>query len=232
MDLPTPDDTSRAEDHPDVSRESGPSFCDLGCLSNLAVLIGVFLYGFLIGCLRFGFGGVAGGGGGVGRGDSPMGIQGGLNAAETLLMGFFLLPILPIVVWIVGAAAYKAYKNRPFMNEGPKTLAVFLILAATALLVTIYRFFATGGAGSISGGMSVVDNLELLILAALVILYPVSLVYQLGGLEHLLRVVLLVILYPDSLVYQWYKVAADMADEEGNNADPAGKRKFFLDEDE
>jgi fatty acid desaturase len=25
---------------------------------------------------------------------------------------------------------------------------------------------------------------------------------------------------------------ADMADEEGNNADPAGKRKFFLDEDE
>jgi hypothetical protein len=29
------------------------------------------------------------------------------------------------------------------------------------------------------------------------------------------------------------KVAADMADEEGNKAaDPAGKRKFFLDEDE
>ena len=176
--LPTPDDTSRAEDRPDASREGGPSFFDLGCLSNLAVLIGVFLCGCLVGCLSFGFGGPAGGGGGGGRGDSPMGIQGGLNAAGILLIGFFFLPILPIVVWIVAAAAYKAYKNRPFMNEGPKTLALFLILAATALLVTIYRFFATGGAGSISGGMSVVDNLELLILAALVILYPVSLVYR------------------------------------------------------
>ena len=101
-----------------------------------------------------------------------------MNAAIFLLIVFFFLPILPIVVWIVGAAAYKAYKNRPFMNEGPKTLALFLILAGTALLVTISRFFAVGGAGSISGGMSVVDNLELLIVAALVILYPVSLVYR------------------------------------------------------
>ena len=177
--LPTPDDTSRAQDHADAGHEGGPSFIDLGCLSNLAVLVAVFLCGGLRGCHSFGFGGVAGGGGGGGWGDSPMGFEGGLNAVGILLIGFFLLPILPIVVWIVGAKAYKAYKNRPFMNEGPKTRALFLILAATAILVTLFRFFfATGGAGSISGGMSVVDNLELLIVAALVILYPVSLVYR------------------------------------------------------
>jgi hypothetical protein len=189
MDLPTPDDTSLAKKQADAGRRArpaaasggGPGFFDLGCLSNLAVLIGVFVCGCLRGCESFGLIGGAGGGGGIDMGDPPMGIQGGLNAMGVLLIGFFLLPILPIVVWIVGDAAYKAYKNRPFMNEGPKTLALFLILVATATLFTLLRVYAEGGeggVGSISGGMSVVDIVELIVVAALVILYPVSLVYR------------------------------------------------------
>jgi hypothetical protein len=55
--LPTPDDNSRAEDHAGPGRELGPGFFDLGCLSNLAVLVAVFLCGGLGGCQGFGFGG-------------------------------------------------------------------------------------------------------------------------------------------------------------------------------
>ena len=113
-----------------------PRFFALGCLSNLAVLSGAFLWGCLLGSHGFGLGGPAGGGGGPGggRGDAPTGIEGGLNALGLVSVAFFFMPFLPIVVWIIAVAAFK--------------------------------------------------------------------------------------------------VAADMADEEGNNADPAGKRKFFLDEDE
>ena len=112
-----------------------PRFFALGYLSNLAVLIGAFLWGCLLGSHGVGFGGVGGGGGPVGgRGDAPTGIEGGLNALGFVFVAFFFMPILPIVVWIIAVAAFK--------------------------------------------------------------------------------------------------VAADMADEEGNNSDPAGKRKFFLDEDE
>ena len=76
--------------------------------------------------------------GGGGRGDAPMGIEGGVNAMIMLLVFYFFLPILPIGVWMIGVAALKVAAD-----------------------------------------------------------------------------------------------LADMADEEGNNAaDPAGKRKFFLDEDE
>jgi hypothetical protein len=160
--LPTPDGSSRAEDHADAGHEGGPSFFDLGCLSNLAVLIGVFLYGYIFGCEPF----FLFGGAGQGR------MGGGVNAVVWLFLWVYILPILPIVVWIAGAAAYKASKNRPFMNEGPKTLALFLILAVTAMLATLYRFNA------VREEVAAVDNLLLLILAALVILYPVSLVYR------------------------------------------------------
>jgi len=177
--LPTPDDTSRAEDHADPGRERGPGFFDLGCLSNLAVLVAVFLCGGLGGCRGFGFGGVAGGGGGGGPGTRPAGMEGGLNAVGLLLIGFFFLPILPIIVWIVGAAAYKAYKHRPFMDEGPKTRTRFLILAAIAILATLFTLGGAGQAYGISGGSNVFDILKFLFLAALVISYPISRVYRL-----------------------------------------------------
>jgi len=52
-----PDDSSLAEAHANAGRRGGPSFFDLGCLSNLAVLVAVFLCGGLGGCQGFGFGG-------------------------------------------------------------------------------------------------------------------------------------------------------------------------------
>ena len=115
-----------------------PRFFALGCLSNLAVLIGAFLWGYLLGGSSF-LGGPGGmGGGGGGRGAAQTGIEGGLNALGFVFTAFFFLPILPIGVWMIGVAALKVAAD-----------------------------------------------------------------------------------------------LADMADEEGNNAaDPAGKRKFFLDEDE
>jgi len=87
-----------------------PRFFALGCLSNLALLIGAFLYGCLLGCRGLGFGGVAGGGGppGGGWGDAPTGIEGGLNAIDFLIVGSFVLPVLPIGVWITAVAAFAA----------------------------------------------------------------------------------------------------------------------------
>ncbi|MEI8320311.1 MAG: hypothetical protein WCH79_20460, partial [Planctomycetia bacterium] len=70
----------------------------------------------------------------------PTAFEGGVNAVVWLFLSVYILPILPIVVWIAGAVAYKGYKNLPFMNEGPKTLALFLILAVTAMLATLCRF--------------------------------------------------------------------------------------------
>lgn len=179
MDLPTPDDTSPAEDHADAGRcdrpagahmplacavavailyllgrlfrdttfgamthlfawtilffaastyllrdmmrllpaavsAGWPRFFALGCLSNLAVLIGAFLCGCLLGSYGFGFGGVGGGGGPVGgRPDAPTGIEGGLNAMGYLIVFFYLLPFVPLVVWITAVAAYKADAEGP-----------------------------------------------------------------------------------------------------------------------
>lgn len=92
-----------------------PRFFALGCLSNLAVLIGAFLCGCLLGCHGFGFGGVAGGGGppGGGRPDAPTGIEGGLNAMGLFSVAFFVMPILPIGVWITAVAAFKADEEGP-----------------------------------------------------------------------------------------------------------------------
>jgi len=197
MDLPTPDDTSRVEDHADPGHEGGPSFFDLGCLSNLAVLIGVFLYGYIFGCEPFFLFG--------GAGEGRMG--GGVNAVVWLFLWVYNLPILPIIVWIAGAVAYKGYKNRPFMGVGPKTLSLLLILSVTAMLATLYRSVAVGEEER------AVDNLLLLILAALVILYPVSLVYH-------------------RFVVWITAVAADNAKYYAPVQRGAGKGKFFLDEDE
>jgi hypothetical protein len=79
-------------------------FFTLGCLSNLAVLIGTFLCGCLLGCDNIGLGG-PGGFGVDGRGDRPTGIEGGLSAVLILLVFYFFLPILPIGVWITAVAA-------------------------------------------------------------------------------------------------------------------------------
>jgi len=83
-----------------------PRFFALGCLSNLAALIGVFWCGCLGGCDSNFLGGPGGRGGG-GRGDAPMGIEGGVNAMIMLLVFYFFLPILPIGVWMIGVAALK-----------------------------------------------------------------------------------------------------------------------------
>ena len=210
MDLPTPDDTSRAEDHADPGHEGGPSFFDLGCLSNLAVLIGVFLYGCIFGCEQINLGWTVGHGGGLGGPPipPPTAFEGGVNAVVWLFLWVYILPILPVVVWIAGAVAYKGYKNQPFMNEGPKTLALFLILAVTAMLATLCRFIAVGE------GVTAVDNLLLLILAALVILYPVS--WCTGGTRN-----------EASAEEARTAMAKHAAVQRG-----AGKGKFFLDEDE
>jgi hypothetical protein len=174
--LPTPDDSSRAEDHADPGRERGPGFFDLGCLSNLAVpigvflcgylvgrksygsfrvmmdlffclavtilclaalrnmmrsfpaadsvrwprffalgclsnlvvLIGAFLWGCLLGCHAFLFNGAPGGMPGGGLGYSTTGIEGGIYAMEFLILYFLVFPFLPLVVWIIAVAAYKA----------------------------------------------------------------------------------------------------------------------------
>ena len=91
-----------------------PRFFALGCLSNLAVFIGAGLCGCFLGFNTFAGG--PGGMGGGGRGDSPMGVEGGLNAMIALLVFYFFLPILPIGVWITAVAAYKA--NEEGNNEG------------------------------------------------------------------------------------------------------------------
>ena len=65
-----------------------PRFFALGCLSNLAVLIGAFLWGYLLGGSSF-LGGPGGmGGGGGGRGAAQTGIEGGLNALGAVLTFF------------------------------------------------------------------------------------------------------------------------------------------------
>ena len=86
-----------------------PRFFALGCLSNLAVFIGAGLCGFLLGCRGSVFGGVAGGGGGAGGGwpDAPRGFEGALNALSLFSLAFFVIPILPIGVWMIGVAALK-----------------------------------------------------------------------------------------------------------------------------
>ena len=97
-----------------------PRFFALGCLSNLAVFIGVFWCGCLLGCNTF-LGGPGGMGGG-GRGDAPMGVEGGLNAIIMLLGFYFFLPILPIGVWMIGVAALKVAADLADMadDEGNK----------------------------------------------------------------------------------------------------------------
>lgn len=209
MDLPTPDDTSRAEDRPDASREGGPSFFDLGCLSNLAVLLGVFLCGCIFGCRQINLGWTVGHGGGLGGPPipPPTAFEGGENAVVWLSVLVYVLPILPIVVWIAGAVAYKAYKNRPFMDVGPKTLSLLLILSVTAIIITLDRFSFSGGE---FGGFF--DVLALLILVALVILYLVSLVYR--------------------FVVWITPAAADNAKYYASAQRGAGSGRFFLDEDE
>jgi hypothetical protein len=97
-----------------------PRFFALGCLSNLAVFIGVFLCGCLLGCNTF-LGGPGGQGGGA-PGDAPTGIEGGLNAMIMLLGFYFFLPILPIGVWMIGVAALKVAADLADMadDEGNK----------------------------------------------------------------------------------------------------------------
>jgi len=97
-----------------------PRFFALGCLSNLAVLIGAFLWGCLLGCSSF-LGGPGAMGGG-GRGAAPMGIEGGLNALGFVFTAFFFLPILPIGVWMIGVAALKVAADLADMadDEGNK----------------------------------------------------------------------------------------------------------------
>ena len=101
-----------------------PRFFALGCLSNLAVFIGAGLCGCVLGCRGFGFGGVAGGGGGIGGGRvaAPTGIEGALNAMGLVCAFFFVIPILPIGVWMIGVAALKVAADLADMadDEGNK----------------------------------------------------------------------------------------------------------------
>jgi len=101
-----------------------PRFFALGCLSNLAVFIGAGLCGCVLGCRGFGFGGVAGGGGGIGGGRvaAPTGIEGALNAMGLVCAFFFVIPILPIGVWMIGVAALKVAADLADMadEEGNK----------------------------------------------------------------------------------------------------------------
>jgi hypothetical protein len=85
-----------------------PRFFALGCLSNLVVLIGAFLWGCLLGCHAFLFNGAPGGMPGGGLGYSTTGIEGGIYAMEFLILYFLVFPFLPLVVWIIAVAAYKA----------------------------------------------------------------------------------------------------------------------------
>jgi len=45
---------------------------------------------------------------GGGLGYSTTGIEGGIYAMEFLILFFLVFPFLPLVVWIIAVAAYKA----------------------------------------------------------------------------------------------------------------------------
>jgi len=85
-----------------------PRFFALGCLSNLVVPIGVFLWGCLRGCQAFIFNFGPDGMPGGGLGYSAKGIEGGFYALNFLIPYFLFFPFLPLVVWIIAVAAYKA----------------------------------------------------------------------------------------------------------------------------